>query len=102
MPLLLFFLIQEYARIKSGETLDLIEKVVLKVEQIGEETIKIITSTQPIDISLLEQSGLKGRGIKELNPLERLLTHALHGQRGDESIPTHEQWTTAQVTFEVK
>jgi hypothetical protein len=65
------------------------------MEQVGEETFKLITSRQPIDVSLLEQPA-RGDG---LNPLEQLLFNA--AQRNDTSIEIDE-WATEQVTFKVR
>ncbi|RKZ36282.1 MAG: hypothetical protein DRQ41_14710 [Gammaproteobacteria bacterium] len=85
----------EYARVRAGEKRELtIKEGVLMTDQVGEETIKLITSTQPIDVSLLEQSKFKRRGgMKGLNPLERLLVHAVHGRRGDRS-KRNDNWAT--------
>jgi hypothetical protein len=74
---------------------------ILMTDQIGEETIKLITTTQPIDISLLEQSKFKRRGVKGLNPLEQLLVNAVHGVRGTRKVK-NDEWATGLVTFEVK
>jgi len=94
----------EYARIKAGEKRELtIKDGILMVDKPGEETIKVIASAYPIDISLLEQSKfkVKGRNMKGLNPLERLLVNAVHGIRGKLS-KRNDDWATDQVTFEVK
>jgi hypothetical protein len=92
----------EYARVNAGKKRELtIKEGALMTDQVGEETIKLITSTQPIDVSLLEQSKFKRRDAKGLNPLERLLVNAVHGIRGD--IPKrNDDWATGQVMFEVK
>jgi len=93
---------EEYSLIKAGETLELFKKVLLIMEQSGEETIKLIASKHPIDVLLLEQEAFKQRNLeKALNPLERLLVSAAHGQRGLSRISNLE-WVTGQVTFEVK
>jgi hypothetical protein len=95
----------EHARVKAGEKRVLtINDGVLIMDQIGEETIKLITTTQPINVSLLEQSKFKRRGakgMKVLNPLERLLVNAVHGIRGDR-LKRNDDWATEQVMFEVK
>lgn len=92
----------EYARLRAGEKRELtIRDGVLMTDKVGEETIKLITTTQPIDVSLLEQSKFTQRGIKGLNPLERLLINAVHGIRGDTS-KRNDDWATGQVMFEVK
>ncbi|TGO02419.1 hypothetical protein PN36_25455 [Candidatus Thiomargarita nelsonii] len=87
----------EFARVSSGKKERV--KSVLKMKQVGEETLKLIISTQPIDISLLEQSQLITR--EGLNPLEQLLVNAAHGLR-DETLIEIDKWATGQVTFKVK
>ncbi len=91
----------ESARIKAGEKRDLNEDVLLMMEEVGAEILKLIVSTQPIDVSLLEQDIFRQRGSGNLNPLERLLVSVAHGQRGLVRVPNAE-WITEQVTFEVK
>jgi hypothetical protein len=83
----------EFARVKKGEKGE--KAIILEMEQVGEETFKLITSRQPIDVSLLEQPA-RGDG---LNPLEQLLFNA--AQRNDTSIEIDE-WATEQVTFKVQ
>jgi hypothetical protein len=73
----------------------------LEMEQIGRETLKVITSTQPIDVSLWEQSKFEQRADENLNPLEQLLLNAMHGWRKKTEIEVGE-WATGQVSFEVK
>ncbi|MCK5522132.1 MAG: DUF4384 domain-containing protein [Thiomargarita sp.] len=86
----------EHARVNAGKKRELtINDGVLMTDQAGEETIKLITSTQPIDVSLLEQSKFNRRGTKGLNPLERLLVNAVHGRRGDRSMQ-NDDWATGQ------
>jgi hypothetical protein len=95
----------EYARVNAWEKRELTAKDgILVVDQSGTETIKIIATTSPIDISLLEQSKFNRRdakGVKRLNPLERLLVNAVHGMRGS-IAKRNDDWATGQVTFEVK
>ena len=90
---------KEYARIKAGKQRQLRDEVLLKLEQVGEETLKLIASRQPIDVSLLEQEIFRERA--NLNPLERLLTNAVHGERGLSPV-LNAEWATGQVTFMVK
>lgn len=92
----------EYARIKAGEKRELIDEVVLILENVGEQTLKLIATTSPIDVSLLQTDGFKGGNISDLNPLERLLVSAAHGQRGKIIRISNDEWVTEQVTFEVK
>jgi hypothetical protein len=88
----------EYARLKPGEKRELAGEVLLKLEA-GEETLKVIASRRPIDVSLLEQEIFRERG-SDLNPLERLLTNAVHGERGLSRV-SNSEWVTGQVTFVV-
>ncbi len=96
----------EFARIKKGEKRKL--EVLLPMTLIGKETIKVITSSQPIDLSLLTQSHfnslseqapsrrdncLKGN----FNPLERLL--AMSECR--RNLLQIDEWSTDEFIFEV-
>ncbi len=93
---------REYARIKAGEKLVLsAEDVMLLLDSVGEQTLKLFATTQPMDVSLLEQERFRRRNQSALNPLERLLTSAVHGQRGVARVPKNYDWVTGQVTFEV-
>jgi hypothetical protein len=92
----------EYAVVKPGEKRALIEEVVLILKKLGEQTIKLLATNRPIDVSLLQQDGFKGRTQDELNLLERLLVSAMHGQRGQVLRVSNDKWFTKQVTFEVK
>ncbi|HEC85959.1 MAG: hypothetical protein DRR08_15580 [Candidatus Parabeggiatoa sp. nov. 2] len=89
----------ESARIKAEEKRELMTEVVLPMNEIGENIIQVITTTYPIDISLLEQPPLRNE--KKLNPVEQLLLNAAHGRRGNVSTPT-EEWAMKRVSFEVK
>ncbi|MEN8218633.1 MAG: caspase family protein [Pseudomonadota bacterium] len=93
-----------YALVKAGEKLDLSEDALLMMEEVG-ETIKIIVSIHPIDVSLFGQEEFRvrgGSGNEKLNPLERLLTNATHGERGLTRVSEHDEWATGLVTLEVK
>lgn len=48
------------ARIKKGETRDLIEDVIINMDEIGKNSIFLITSAKLIDTALLEQEPVKG------------------------------------------
>ena len=77
----------------------------LLADKPGEETIKLIITRQPIDVSLLEMEGFRKRGgvEGEFNPLERLLVNAVYGLRDSVQHPNDEwEWATEQVSFEVK
>jgi hypothetical protein len=50
----------ESARIKKGETRDLIQEVIINMDEIGKNSIFVITSVKPIDTALLEQEPVKG------------------------------------------
>lgn len=93
----------EYARIKAGETRALRQEVLLLMNELGEETIKLIISTRPNDVSLFQQSVFRTRsttGGRNWNPVEQLLGNAMHGKRGLSRVDY--EWATKQVTFEVK
>jgi hypothetical protein len=91
---------REYARIKAGKKL-VLENVMLLLDSAGEQTLKLFATTQAMDVSLLEQERFKGRNQSTLNPLELLLTNAVHGQRGVTRVPKNYEWVTGQVTFDV-
>jgi hypothetical protein len=101
--------VAENAIIEAGESRGVNNG--LMTDLIGKETLKLIVSSQPIDVSLLEMIGFQQRGgevtgdpnDKELNPLEQLLVHAASGTRGlllNYELQ-HDTWSTEQVTFEV-
>jgi hypothetical protein len=90
----------EYARVNAGEKRELIKEVVLVLEDIGEQTIKLIATIQPIDVSLLQLKGFREH--EDFTPLERLLVSAVHGQRARVLRMLNDEWFTKQVTFEVK
>jgi hypothetical protein len=91
----------EYARVKAGEKRELIDEVIIILKNVGEQTLKLIATRSPIDVSLLQKEGFARRKQEKLNPLERLLVSAAHGQRGLLRIKNQE-WVTGQVMFEVK
>jgi hypothetical protein len=92
----------EYARVKAGEKRDLIDDVIIILKNVGEQTLKLIATTSPIDVSLLQKEGFARHNQEKLNPLERLLVSAAHGQRGRVLRVSNEEWVTGQVMFEVK
>ncbi len=91
---------EDEARLQAKESLDLGDKVWLRLNEPGIETIKLIVSRNPIDVRLLEnEQGYQKRN--ELNPLERLL-RAAGQRRGDiETVPITE-WGTVQGDYEVR
>ena len=91
----------ESARLDARKTRELMNVTGLFTEEIGEETLKFMTSLEPIDVALLEQGPFKSRA-GNFNPLERLLfAHAVHGLRGQISLD-NDEWATGLVAFEVK
>jgi hypothetical protein len=91
----------ESARLNAGQKRELVEEVVLPMREVGEDTIKVITTSKsPIEVSLLEQRPFIDRR-PSFNPLEHLLVNAVHGWRGDASI-RNDEWATEQVTVEVE
>lgn len=93
----------EYAALEAGTVKDLTKTVGLLVDELGEETIKLIVSRQSIDVSLLENSGFQQRGgyRGDYNGLEQLLVNALYGQRSVVHFQLDE-WATEQVSFAVR
>lgn len=76
---------------------------VLKLDSSGTETLKIIASRKPIDVSLFEREDLREiKGARSsLNPLERLLLSTMD-TRGDPVSIAVGDWSSTQVEFEVK
>lgn len=96
---------QQDALLPAGKEMDLKDSVVLLLNEPGVETIKLVVSESPIDISLLEQKKFVERGGENcsMNPLERLLTSAIHGVRGRRIITINrEKWGTLQYSFAVR
>jgi hypothetical protein len=94
----------EYARINAGATRALRQEVLLLMSELGEETLKLIISTRPNNVSLFQQSVFRTRRGKQKNwnPLEQLLGNAMHGTRGLSRVSEDYDWATEQVIFEVK
>jgi hypothetical protein len=96
--------IQERARLKGGQRVDLDalkeeERAWLQLNDRGVETIKLILSSNPIDVRLVEnEDGYEKRG--DPNPLERLLKAAGRGRRDLQAIEI-EDWGTIQADYEV-
>ncbi len=91
------------AEIKKGETRDYrFAPLVLDVE--GSETVKLLVTAQPIDITLLLSSRSADLiDMNQLNPLERLLVKAAHGKRGGpQNLVSVNQWGTWQHSFVVR
>lgn len=94
---------EQDALLPAGKERDLKDVVVLLLNEPGKETIKLIITEKPIDISLLEQEEfLKRGGVRgSMNALERLLTTAVHGTRGLRIKINRDQWATMQYSFVV-
>ncbi|KXU87230.1 hypothetical protein CR51_35685 [Caballeronia megalochromosomata] len=93
---------EDAARLPAGATWNVGTKQVLKFDDEGIETIKIIESSQPIDPRLIEQPiGYVQKGdSKPLNQLERLLKTASTGNRSVESHSVGD-WSTLEVNVDV-
>ncbi len=89
----------EYARFNAGQTRDLSDITGLYTEFVGEETVKLIITRYPIDIALLQQERFRRDVVR--NPMEHLLSNAVHGFRGPVSL-RNDEWATEQFEFEVK
>jgi len=95
---------EEEAQIKKGETLDLFEKgIALKLSDIGDETIKLITTAESIDASLLEQDGFRNKGSSRgaMNPLEKIINNVMQGTRGW-GVTKADTWSATQFQIKVK
>jgi len=94
---------QQDARLPAEKEMDLKEKVVLLLNEPGIEMIKLIVTEEPIDINLLKQEKFVKRGSEKgtMNALERLLTTAAHGIRGESVVINRDQWGTLQYSFVV-
>lgn len=90
---------QDDALLKSKKGEDLIASRWMRLNDPGVETIKLIVSTEPIDVRLLEnEEGYERKG--DLKPLERLLK-AAGRRRGDFEDIKVEDWGTLQDDHEV-
>ncbi len=92
------------ALIKTGKQRDFrFAPLVLDVE--GGETVKLIVTENPIDVTLLLQHRSADTiDMTKLNPLERLLVNAAHGKRGGPEknrISMHE-WGALQHSFVIE
>jgi hypothetical protein len=94
---------QHEALLPVGQERDLKDVVLLHMNDPGREMIKLIATGTPIDISLLEHETFKTRGGEEgnMNPLERLLTNAVHGIRSPRTRVYCIGWGTQQYSFVV-
>jgi hypothetical protein len=90
---------REDAEVQPGEERDFMSFTALSLDEPGVELIKLIVTERPINIALLYQSGFEKR--KPTNPLEWLLTNAVHGKRGSTVNMRVEGWGTMQYSFTV-
>ncbi|MBF0240613.1 MAG: hypothetical protein HQM12_23175 [SAR324 cluster bacterium] len=92
---------QETALIKKGNSIDLFERgTILELSDIGEETIKLIISKNPVDIRLFAQDEYKSRGVK--NPLEEIISQTMSGNsRGKPIKLAINEWGTFQISVNV-
>jgi hypothetical protein len=97
-------MVADQARLRGGERLDLHrEDIALQLDQPGEEQLLVLTSGQPINPYLLEQDGYDPtRAVG--NPLEQLLTEAVHAERTRGSVTrlASDSWGLSMVRFEVQ
>lgn len=92
--------IQDDPSLKQGECIDLVQRRWLYFTELGLETIKLIASSNPIDVRLLEnEEGFLT--VRELNSLERLLHYADRRRRDFERVKV-ENWGTLQADYEVQ
>jgi len=90
---------QEEARLNGDERVDLAKMRWLRLDDPGVETIKLIVSSVPVDIKLLENAeGFEKKG--DLNPLEKLLREAGRG-RGIIDEARIGDWGTVQADYNV-
>jgi hypothetical protein len=94
---------QQDARFEAGESRDLSEQTALLLNMRGTEMIKMLATSEPVDVRLFELAGY--REVQEqrggaLNPLERLLAAAMY-TRGQVMFVTPKSWGTAQAEFPV-
>jgi hypothetical protein len=94
---------EQDALLPAGRERDLKDVMVFLLDEPGIETIKLIVTERPIDVSLLEQEEfVKRGGVKgSMNALERLLTSAVHGTRGLRIKINRDQWAVQQYSFVV-
>lgn len=90
------------ARIDAGETRDLTGTVGLMFNEPGEEYVKLIVTSRPIDVRVFQSTGYQ-RGMRSaqlIDPLERLLAVALH-TRGQTVVFSDREWDTREAVFEI-
>ncbi len=92
--------------VAAGKERDFLEASGIMIEEPGEDTVKLIVSQMPLDVTLFEQTAYKTRGQTKCaeNPLENFLSSAMGGQTRGAILtsPKRSQWGTVQFSFEGK
>lgn len=94
---------REDARVEPGESRDLSQESALLLNERGTEMVKLLATSEPIDVRLFQRAGY--RAVKRqrggtLNPLERLLSTAMY-TRGKPIFSAPRSWGTKQAEFPV-
>ncbi len=92
------------ALLPAGRTLDMFERrlMAIRFSELGEEIVKILASTQPIDVALLQQGAFVRRGsVGDANPLDRLLASAGQGTRSVRNQVPNRSWAAKTASFSV-
>jgi Caspase domain/Domain of unknown function (DUF4384) len=92
---------QDAARLTAGETRDLKDQTVLVLNATGIETLKLIATTEPIDVRLFETPLQVVASRSSLNPLESLLAQAMTSRAAVEHKDVTD-WRTSQASFDVR
>ncbi len=94
---------REHARLGPGESRDLSQEAGLLLDMRGTEMVKLIASSEPIDVRLFELAGYRAVQAQRggtLNPLEHLLASAMY-TRGQVMSVAPKSWGTEQAEFPV-
>ena len=94
---------REDARLEPGESRDLSQEAALLLNERGTEMIKLLVTSEPIDVRLFERAGYREVSAQRggtLNPLERLLSTAMY-TRGAVLLSAPKSWGTLQAEFPV-
>jgi hypothetical protein len=92
---------EEEARLRPEEQRDLGMARMLRLNQEGIETVKLIVASSPVDVRFLENDQgftARERPTRSLNALEQLLQGAARRRDGSSAI---DDWGTLQADFEV-
>ncbi|GLI36873.1 caspase family protein [Geobacter hydrogenophilus] len=93
--------------VSARTTRDFADVAGLIIEEPGQETLKVIASQVPLDVSLFEQGGYRTRGAMKggANPLEDYLANAMGGRTRGSGVATNSnnaRWGAASAMFEVR